>query len=92
MSYNPADEFDYEPCIYCDYAYQYETLVEETAMEILKEHNANNGPDEQWLESEWFEFKDDAIERLVGKPNVRTHCLGCADKYDLWDNYHRNDD
>jgi hypothetical protein len=85
MSYNPADDFDYEPCINCDYEYQYKTIVEETAMAILKEHNANNGPDEQWLENEWYEFKDDAIERVVNKHSVRTFCLGCDHKYDLWD-------
>lgn len=85
MSYNPADEFDYEPCIYCDYAYKYKSLIKENAMEILKEHNAINSAHEQWLESEWYEFTDDAIERVVSKYKVLTVCPECNHKYDLWD-------
>ena len=92
MSYYNLDQFDYEPCIYRDYAYKYENLVQEMAIEIIKRENANNGPDEQWLESEWYDFKDEAVALLCKKHNVMTYCSGCSDKLDLWDNYHRKDD
>jgi hypothetical protein len=85
MSYNPADDYGYEPCIKCDWSYNYYELVKELALEIVKEENANNGPDEQWLDSEWFELKDFAVERAIEKHNAVDCCPACDHKYDLWD-------
>jgi len=84
MSYT-FDQFDCQPCIYCDYSYKYDSLVQEMAIEIINRENANNGPDEQWLENEWYEFKDEAIEAVVARYKVKTVCVGCEHTYSPWD-------
>ncbi len=63
------------PCIYCNWAFDYEREVKEESIKLMQQWNALHDEDDQL--DDYSIFIDEAIENLSQLPYVKTTCDIC---------------